>query len=764
MYSIEEIENIHSENGVLKRIKRRVLDSKCKYDYLIVFGLAVFMFFLMYTMLGYAKYGLKIPYGYGGGDDFAELVITKLLGESFWNWYNPRIGAPFGNYSFDVLQNFLNGFDLLIAKVIYIFTDDAVVVQNMRFLLIFPISVTTSYGVMRYLKINYFFASFGAIIFSMSPYIFQRNVAHLGLATCYFVPFSVLLCVWASISDGDYLKFGKGFFKNKKNIATIIFAALIANNGFAYYPFFTCFLVCVVAMCNILNTKKIKSCLPSVKIVGFIVAFLLIAVSPALVYRAVIGGNPEVVVRSLSDAEIYSMKIVQLFIPMDGNGIDILDQAIQMYNDSMPLVTENAGVYLGIAGICGFVLSIVFLFKYKKLDDDDCFSEPIGLFVRLNVFATLFGTIGGFGSMVGIMLGGLFRGFCRIAIYMLFIDLCVLLIFFQRTWAKAGGWKRWKKISISVAFACFALICVWDLIPFYGNRDGIFEWNKSAYETDKTFINEIEETLDDGAMVFQLPYHNCPESGSVNNMADYHLYTGYLLSNDLKWSYGGTKGREAALWCRYAASLDTEEMINFVCRGGFTGIYIDARAYTWEALNQLKLDIEDVIKTQPMVSSNGNLIFYNLKDYINFNGIAFDESVYDMEFIKARQSYTVSELHVSGNGAKQEKEIVLHNGATQFGPYTYMSEGNHMVAFYGSELTNAVFSVVGDRGQCFFELTDVVRTDNIVIVRVAFDKDTGTVEFRTFNGTDIEMKITGVKTIKVNSDQEINDALNEFTK
>ena len=154
-----------------------------------------------------------------------------------------------------------------------------------------------------------------------------------------------------------------------------------------------------------------------------------------------------------------------------------------------------------------------------------------------------------------------------------------------------------------------------------GKRDVVFETRRISYNSDKKFVENIENTLGENAMVFQLPYHEYPEGGPVNNMTDYHLFIGYLHSKTLRWSYGGIKGREASEWSKYATSLPLNEMLEYICKAGFTGLYIDARAYREDELQELKSNIYNLINTNETISENGNLIFYDLRPYIVNNGI-----------------------------------------------------------------------------------------------------------------------------------------------
>lgn len=138
---------------------------------------------------------------------------------------------------------------------------------NIQFLLTISICGITAFGVLRAFKVRRVWSGFGAILFALAPYISYRNITHLGLSACYFVPISILLCVWVCFDDTTYLVISTDFFKNKKNILTILFCYLIANNGIGYYQFFSCFFLCVVALYKIVLTKKFRSIMKPVCVI-----------------------------------------------------------------------------------------------------------------------------------------------------------------------------------------------------------------------------------------------------------------------------------------------------------------------------------------------------------------------------------------------------------------------------------------------------------------------------------------------------------------
>ena len=705
-------------------------------------AIALFAFLIAFIFQGFAKYGLSAPFCYAGGDEFSGLVTSKLLKEQGWFWFNDRLGAPFGADSLDFPANLLLNFDLLVAKIISLFTSDAVVALNLRYLLIFPMCGISAYCVLRTLKINRVLSVFGSVMFSLTPFIFYRSTQHISLSACYFIPLSVLLCIWASESDpDDYLKFGKSFFKNRRNVLTLVFTLLIANNGIGYYPFFTCFFLCVIALCNLVRQRNRKALIIPAKIIVFTVGFMVVALIPALVYSIVNGVNSAAVSRGIEGAELYGLKIVQLFIPLDGKGIGFIQEKINQYNTYMPLVNENQSAYLGIFGIIGFLLSLLYLIKRDTGNDD----SRLYFLSRMNVCAVLLATIGGFSSIV-VFFFRMIRSYNRLSVFIMFISITFLCIVLQSAFESETLFKtaKIKKISVISSIAVMVL-CVAELVPMYGSRDGFFETYSASYQSDKAFIQGIEDTLGENAMVFQLPYHATPEAGPVNGMADYQHYAGYINSDTLRWSYGATKGRKADIWNRYASSLPVNEMLEVICKAGFTGIYIDARAYTEEDLSELCDKLTSNIGSDRTVSENGCLMFYDLRGYIDTNGITADESVYlDYDCTV----FIADQMDVSGNATREYNAVLLGNDSKLYGPYTELAAGTYTVTVYGSGLLSAEYTAMRNGGRDKLAITEISKTDTEITYTVTLDSKAYGVEFILFNYTDNQIVFNRVE-IKV---------------
>ncbi len=714
---------------------------KLNYDVALCAVLSIVALIIAAVSLGFAKYGVKIPFAYGGGDDFTGIASTKLIGETGWFWYNDKIGAPFGSNAFDFSANMLMNFDMLVIRVLFLFVKDAVTVNNIRYLLVFPMCAVSAFYALRSMRINRVLSSFGAVIFSLTPYIFYRNVTHFSLSACYFVPLSVLLCFWCCERDDAYCAFKKGFFKNKKNILSILFCLLIANNGIGYYAFFTCFFLCVAALCRLFSEKKLSTLIAPAFNICLIVAFSALALAPSFIYMLDNGTNPAAVVRNTADGELYSLKIAQLFIPINGHGIPLLQKVIDIYNSSMPLINENQGAYLGIAGIAGFLISLALLIKkdYKETE------HSLFVLSRMNICAVVFATVGGFCSLMSLVFHML-RGFNRISVFIMFISIAVLLMVLQNFYAEyLSKCSKPKRVTACCIAAALGVLSAAEAVPDYGSHDSAFEYYAAEYQSDKSFVEQIEAQMDENAMIYQLPYHATPEAGPQNNMNDYHLYAGYINSKTLAWSYGGTKGREGDIWNRNVASLPTEIMVQKICTAGFTGLYIDNRAYTDDQLADLREKLGSVLGTECITSENGNLSFYDMRGYISRTGITPDPaSLSDMGFTLV---FGHNQLYYLGESTAEADFTSIAPGTIQFGPYASLAAGSYTVRIHGEKLDAADFDVTYNGGTAAVPIENISKENSLVEYTITVD-NIESAEFRTLNNSAEAVRISYIELVR----------------
>ena len=272
----------------------------------------------------------------------------------------------------------------------------------------------------------------------------------------------MLLCLWC-VEDEGFNRPGKGFFKNKRNWLALAMAWGIANNGAAYYPYFTCFFLCVTALCLILRGHKWSEGVPCLVTIVEIVAWMIPDFFPMVL--GILDGQGSTltngVYRSPVGADIYSLRIGSLLLPPNGFGLQKLANWMGRYfhilaTDEGPMYNENGYGYLGVVGIFGFLALLLMLLRnwdWKAgRTEKPQLGDRLWLLSRLNVMALLLASIAGFGSIIGIFVRFI-RGYNRISPYIAFFALLAVGLTAEMRLARRA--EKTAKSSSSLWWCCW---------------------------------------------------------------------------------------------------------------------------------------------------------------------------------------------------------------------------------------------------------------------------------------------------------------------
>lgn len=530
----------------------------------------------------------QVPMLYGGDGIYWVGQVQRSYGDLTaslgWPFYQPP--SPY-EPNYDLI------YDLFVAFV-GLFTKDTGVVFNLYVLVIPFANALAGYAVFRMTGMRRWLAFAFGVTFGLCPYVQQRLAGHMMLAAVEFVPFSVLLCFWCA-EDPAFGRPGKGFLRNPRNWLALAFAWGIANNGAAYYPYFTCFFLCVTALCLILRDRRLSAGTPCFLTIGEIVLWMIPDFFP-MVLGMIAGVGSTLtngVYRSPIGADIYSLRISSLLLSPNGYGWDKLARWFQRYfhllaTDEGPMYNENAYGYLGIVGVIAFLALLALLFRNHDWragrEAVPRLSDRLWLLGRLNVAALLLASIASFGGLIGIFLRFI-RGYNRISPYIAFFALLA-----------AGLWAEWfLRNHRGRGKALFAAVLAVVLAYSYWEQQGLFnpkyEEVQTTWYQDAAFMEEVEQAAGEDAVVFQLPYMKNFENGSLNNMWDYTLLRGPLHSDTLRFSYGAGYGTENDVWYKETSELEPEAMVAELRAQGVAGIYLDLDGYAAEDQQQTLQDL-----------------------------------------------------------------------------------------------------------------------------------------------------------------------------
>lgn len=565
-----------------------------KYDIHYAYLLLIITFIIMFFSLKLYNYKLGLPIL----DERGDLAIMYMIsGEIYHEGWFPvitdRLGYPFNSYFGTFLPFIFINTEVLLMKIISLFGFNSFIdIFNIAYILIYPISAIISFYVMRNLKISAFVSMIGALSFAFLPFIFQR-IPHYYLATIYFIPLTILLCIWL-YEDDNIFKLNKTFFKNKKNVFSILFIILIANNGSSYYQFLSCFFICIVALCKFLNYKKLNKIYSSIIALILLIFFYGINYLPLLIYKKNNFINVDIP-RNFVESEIYSTKISHLLLNT---------KLFPEYYSQAMLVNENRTAYLGIIGVIGFLILIIYMFI-----NSNKYVSRISLLSKLNIAAVLFTTMGGFSSLFSFFITPMLRSYNRISVYIAFISILAFCLIVDKYFIK-------RNLVFYISFIILLLFSLYDQIP---NIDFNNKEKSKLFVMDKDFIKNIEMSIPEGSAVYQYPSHPMIDAyAPINGVVHYQELIGYLFSDKLKWSAKGDYGREENKWYDEVSKLDPLDFLNEISYAGFNGLYIDKRLFEdQDYINNFQREVEAILNVKPIIHDNDNIFFYSLVDFKN---------------------------------------------------------------------------------------------------------------------------------------------------
>ncbi|MFA1720295.1 sugar translocase [Xanthomonas campestris pv. raphani] len=539
---------------------------------------------------------LAYPFSYSD-DSLSSLWLTQRAMEG-WIFENDRSGFPFGASFLDYPGADAGSF--LFLKLAGILTSSNAAAHNLFFLAGFAANFLAAYWVMRWLRVGRSLSFATAILFTLAPFHFLR-LRHI-FYTCYFsIPIYFMIAVRIARSDAslDFLR-----ARPARKIALTVLYLVLSCFG-VYYTVFGLILIgtsCLIALYQRNWTSIARIAAPAI---FFLALGTLANIAPNVINERLNGRNPEVAARTPAESELYGVKFMQLILPQPEHRSAKLSNVTAQYMASTPLVNENRTASLGLIGSLG--LAILALVMFARLAERHA-EERIALLAILSGVLLAFMTIGGLGSLFAHVVSPSIRGWNRASIFLTFSTLAAVAIAVQTLSDKLG--RRHGVTIASVAAVVMLIFGVWDQTPAVCGE--CQAGARGAYERDKRFIGSIEASLPAGAAIYQLPYMPFPEVPPKNGLNAYDHVVGFVHSRQLKWSYGGMKGREGDLFYRNLETRPASAQLDALRRYGFDAVYIDKRGYVDQGAGVVA-EWEQALGTPTtMVREDGAVIVFRL--------------------------------------------------------------------------------------------------------------------------------------------------------
>jgi hypothetical protein len=560
---------------------------------------------------------LRVPlYTSFGGDETFSLAAIKSIIEHGWYLTNQNLGAPLGQqlYNYPVFSG--DSLYLLIIKIIAIPFNNPAVVENLFFLLCFPLIAMGAFAGLRVLGISIGASIVCAVLFSLLPYHFYDNEGHLFQGAYFTVPLGC--CLFIGVLAGKTLfqrsasRHGIGAYLTWRTGVTVL-ACLVMGSSDNYYAIFTATLVLLATALAFLAHRNLRTLVGGTLAAVLILATVALNGLPTLIYTSEHGKDSAVGHRLPMESDMYALSLADLVLPIAGHRIEPLSQLAEEYQATATAPTgEGHSATLGLVGTVG-LLGLLIAFVIRALRADRLrVSDPRYAYAALGAgLALLVGTVGGLGTIFAYVVSPQIRAWNRISVFIAFFALVgvgLMLDALRRRIGSGSPSQRWGFA------ACLAAVLTIGVLDQTGpSMAPAYKAEAAEYFTDARFVYAIQHQLPAGASVFQLPYVPFPENPPVDRMEDYSELIGYVHSTSLRWSYGQLKGLPSD-WESVVVNEPLALMLAEVSAAGFKGIYVDTFGYA-DGGAALTSALSSELGVKPLVSEDGRLLFFNMTPY-----------------------------------------------------------------------------------------------------------------------------------------------------
>jgi phosphoglycerol transferase len=576
---------------------------------------------------------INLEYPYVLHNDGWAATLQRLI--EGWEFNNDRQGYPFGSSTYDYPKPDY-GTHVLTKLLAYSF-GGWVPALNMYFLLGFFLTFASSYLVSRMLSLSIASSILVAFLFTFIPFHFLRN-HHLNFTFYFVIPI-----YWFIAINFNSVSFMKGFkgggYLKKFLIMLGIFSLSLFGIYFTFYGIIVITIGFIASLYKDASLYKVKVFFLTVSLIVF---GTFIQVSPHLYNNLVNGKNDSVAKRSAMESEVYGFKLMQLIIPRQNHRVSKLAHINSSYSGSTPLVNENMTSSLGIFGVFGFIFAFFRIFSSLSGKNNGPSSTSLISLIVLILF--LIGTIGGLGSVFSHLISPMLRGWNRVSIYIGFGTLVIFFMYFD-SYVRS---KVSKKILVLITALIFVIGMLDSTIP---PCKSCIQAQNSEFESERKFIEDIESILPTNSAIYQLPYFPFPETAPMHNLMDYRHGNAFIHSKDLRWSYGGMKGREGDRFFKFLSKESLSKQFEVISRLGFQGVYVDLNGYPD------KSKLEDVSKalgfSPTLTRDDSPVVFFKLNNSNN-NIDLIGKSVEEI--------MDIANYHVDENGVQFSYDAVLEDG------------------------------------------------------------------------------------------------------
>ncbi|HSD27357.1 MAG TPA: hypothetical protein VLL75_08630 [Vicinamibacteria bacterium] len=558
-------------------------------------GLATAALFVLVVPFG--PWPLRVPFSYQE-DGLVLTVLVKAVAED-GPLHFTRLGAPFGADFVD--WGFGGWLIFLVTTPLVALVGHAGAAINVYWLLTVAAAGVSAAWVFRRLAVPAGVAFVSGVLYALLPWTFYRQVGHIALAHL-FVPPLCLLCLRVAGARAE------AFDRGERWITLV--ACLLQGLDMIYSAFFAFVLLAAALPMGWLKTRR-----PALARAGALGLLLLAAgaaipLVPSALYWARHGRNERLAYKTVADADRYGLKLRHLLLPIDDHPLaPFRAVAARERAARFPEENENRDARLGLFGSVG-LLALLGLALGRVSGALRGRDEDLDVPAALTIVALLVAQIGGLGSIFNLLVVPDVRAYNRMSPFIALFAFLATAVLVSRLTRRLEASAEARPAFLGAGLVALLAFGVADQVPWaslYATRAG----SAPRFAEDEEFVLRLERLLPAGAMVFQLPHASLPVNAPRPPRAPWDPAKAYLSSRTLRWSFGALLGRTDP-WHRSIEKLPPREMVERLALAGFSGIWVDRRAYPRTDEARLLDGLSGAVGAPPELSKGQRYGFFSI--------------------------------------------------------------------------------------------------------------------------------------------------------
>jgi len=528
-------------------------------DALLTVGQFLLIAVLLFVYLRGWDRDFRVPLRFSR-DSLSAGMQSKSTVDNGWWWYNPRVGAPFGldELQYPAASNVDQGVVWMVSRVV----RDWPTAGNLAWLLMVILSGLSATWGMRQLGASRPSGLVAGTLFALTPYALYRSTGHFWLVI-YLVPFVGTAALFLASGRPARWYWGKPF------LGLIAGCGLIAFN-YVYYAFFGCFILIVASVTGFLQYRAWRVLGAGALCVMLIGGCTYINLAPSLHSWAVRGQPLAVPAKTPAESELYGLKIRQLVSPGLWHRFPPFRAWLTREEAAaFPLETENGSSRLGLVATGGFLALLGFLFV-PRLSQTLGHRDTLLAASRLTLASVLLATVGGFGSLVNLLVTPEIRAYNRISPFITFFSLTAVALAIDSLFT-----SQRRRVAAALTIGVIGLA---DQRAATVYLNGVHKDIAAEFASLTGLVRQLENQLPAAAMIFELPFRMYPNDDGGPRGQPYENLKPYLASRTLRWSYPALSNQQWR-WQQAAALLTPPRLVRELASGGFAAILVDREGY-----------------------------------------------------------------------------------------------------------------------------------------------------------------------------------------